>query len=507
MIDNTISEERMKEAILDQTLHRPYFSSLGLPDTKNDFAEIVCDNVAYRFGVAPDFIEKQFHTCWRELFGSEDVPQKLTSEIRIVPVGMKYIGLSDPEEDCPLEYRDEYRMDQNIDGDKVARITVYDVKIVPLKMEWSLILRHRVQYALGKVAKQHHDFEPPDDTMFSLGDIYWYPTYDRTAKKLYEPNVVVDETDGSIVLKDRLHENSPLDFDDLCGLYNALKQWVEPSRQIAEALDMAGHMEERSPPMERDVFGDGQYKTQAVINPEEQLGNIYAIPREKALQTVLVHMTALYVREITDEKMLAEHARFVAFLTLAGYIPDNAGILPAIKPEDITASNENMGPMIEKRSRDILLFIAGADAADQDADISSKLRVIRRTKNEAVQQVLQGIQRNYLNAVGDYLNRWWVHHTEGMSANKPSFDASMSGEGHGENLSDLMLWTGIEPEAATISFYLPRIYGEKKYRSKPFGTSPRHEMPKELQPFLPADSMAWLYSAMSRAHSQKRPAP
>jgi hypothetical protein len=287
----------------------------------------------------------------------EQPPEKLTSEIHVEPVGA---GMIKP---FPPGQYDE-RWEEEIYGTITARISTYEVTLVPLSPDKTEQLAKRVKQALAEIAEIEPAFEIPHDRMSK--------PYERPVKgSLHSQSV--EMKDGAIKIHARL------DLDDLWSLYYLLEDVIEPSSQIAAAMNTARYAEARGVLLsigdeEPDFYSErGRQYANRHFRPEERLGSLEYHRPEDYVTGIMSDTLALYAIGEIGEEQLLHRVIMAADHTLTGKLVDPSGTFPSWKRLTDESGSDSFGGTLttyqgalKDRVTGMLRVMAGADANEKD---------------------------------------------------------------------------------------------------------------------------------------------
>lgn len=311
----------------------------------------------------------------------EQPPEKLTREIHIEPAGA---GMIKP---FPSGEYDQ-RWEEEIYGTITARISTYAVTLLPLSPDKTEQLAKRVKQALAEIAEVEPAFEIPFDRMSK--------PYKRPVKEsLYSQSVEVK--DGAIKIYTRL------DLDDLWNLYYLLEDVIEPSSQIAAAMNFARHTEARGVLLsigdEEPNFRSerGRQYSNRHFRPEERLGSLEYHQPENYVMGLMTDTFSLYAIGEIGEEQLLHRVIVAADHTLTGKMIDPTGTFPSWKRLTDGSEIESVGnalttyqEALKDRAREMLRAMASTDTGADDLmgalrkrarDIGEDLR--NQMRNEA----------------------------------------------------------------------------------------------------------------------------
>jgi hypothetical protein len=277
---------------------------------------------------------------------------KLTNEIHIDPSGTAMI------KPYPKDRYDEPHEEQ-IYGTTTARITTYSVSFTPKDPSRIYELAGYVKWGLKKIP----DIEPAFDVPFD---------YDSEPYK--RPSAETDHHFGKIyrnthiqIKDDKVHVVARLDLDDVWNLYYLLEDVIEPSEQIAAAMNAARYAEERGVLMQKDGM-DGPYSSDN-MSPENQMGSLDQENPEDYVPATMRHTLSLYALGEIGEEQLLQRLMVLADHTLTGRMVDPDGLLPSFNM--LTDQSGDRGKSIvtyddalKERTREILRIMTGASDAD-----------------------------------------------------------------------------------------------------------------------------------------------
>ena len=159
---------------------------------------------------------------------------KLCNEILIAPSGTGLIKVYEPS-----PYDESH--DEMIYGTTVARITTYTVSFIPKNLTDLPLLKEIIEKAIRVLARTPYKYSLPE---------HWMPSgdkYDRVGSGRYYYHREDDYVPGCYVeVKDgKVTPDSKFDLDDLWVLYYLVEPIIEPTTQIAAAMNAARYAEER----------------------------------------------------------------------------------------------------------------------------------------------------------------------------------------------------------------------------------------------------------------------
>ncbi|MDD5586816.1 MAG: hypothetical protein PHY92_07675 [Alphaproteobacteria bacterium] len=388
-------------------------------------------------GLPKGSIDGQFRECWLDLFGNKRLPLKLTREIHIKPSGTRMIRVY-PYAD--YERYETHRID--IYGDTSARITIYDVEVVPLSPARLSVLAHRVERALLEVAKQKPDFIIPQDSdgqKDAYARPYRYVIKDHEifpdGEFLLYPSVNIEE--GVIKI------GGPLDLDDLLRFYKVLERWIEPSEQIAAAFDNARYIEARGPLLEKEPMGscDKGYQYHHVFDPKDRQGYFRCDLKEDRFLDAIKVMRNLYLLGETTDIELAQQAVVLAGQSITGqtevpaqidpelfqaaqragiYMPtlffaQEGNTLPVISAERMRElSPKALQDMVVTRAASILSAVAKLPAAVGGPELLDELHFLREEDGERTKAVFQVAIDKELERFDRQMRQWEEEHPDPM---------------------------------------------------------------------------------------------
>lgn len=292
--------------------------------------------------------------------------EKLTEEIHIEPTGS---GMIMPYPLGP----DVSATDVDLDGTITARVTTYSVTLVPKSPDASLKLLGYVQWALKTIA----DTEPAFAPAFGAGtEPYerpfkddWYGNSWRRGRTMSSAmSLSARITDNGIEVTPRL------DLDDLWHLYYLLEDVIEPSEQIANAMNKARYDEQRGMLMMKAGM-DKAYSNRN-LKSENRMGSLANENPADLVPAMMQDTLSLYALGQIDERMFLQRVMDLADHTLAGRLVDPAGALPSYALLTDQRAEQGGALMtyeaaLHDRVRDVLRIMTGA--SDKDAPLSPAL--------------------------------------------------------------------------------------------------------------------------------------
>lgn len=286
----------------------------------------------------------------------------LCDEMHISPSGTARIKLTPSE--------DEHEMMGYRCAD-TARITTYAVSFKPKDPQRVEELINLVHDALEATAHIDHQYfySPNDDDSYERASGRDRGYSNRWGN--YARNYVFVE-DGIVRVDQKL------DLDDLYVLYYMLEPALEPSAQIAAAINAARYSEERGAVLAPDPLHGGQYD-QGSYGIEEESGTLLGVPEEqlfaKAVRDAFVDLTLGKI----DQAGFTARIQIIADHTLTGKMQDPHGTLPSYQKLIADQRKEAGGEVIsyddalKSRVMDIVRTTIGLP---EDSDIPLSAAII-----------------------------------------------------------------------------------------------------------------------------------
>ncbi len=421
--------------------------------------------------------------------------RKLCDEIHIVPSGT---GLIEVYENDP-DYTEK-----DIYGTAVARITTYSVSLVPKRPEDAELLRETVVNALKVLGDTPYKYELPGFNLSGesykrvkpSGTEYGYSDYQKTEA----PYVVIE--DGTVKPRPRF------DLDDLWVLYYILEPIIEPSEQIAAAMNAARFAEERGAvltPDGLDYLGGGH-------EVADEIGYLKkSDPNEILADAVRDAFIDLALNKIDEAEFLARIST-IADHTLTGQMVDPHGAFKTIDGllEDRRTNKGNLITFEEARQErieEILRCLVGLAKESDDPIYPALIRLVNETKesirshfrdkskaetmafNQALARKMREDQARWSGArsLGDILGERFkerefsLYLSDAFAGRAKKDDDTPPEEKKGlSNKANLVV------ASSEVETCIDGIHAGGRYRSKTKG-SPfvRKELPKALEPFCP----------------------
>ncbi|MBI1327977.1 MAG: hypothetical protein GC136_10090 [Alphaproteobacteria bacterium] len=418
--------------------------------------------------------------------------RKLCSEIHIAPSGTGLIQIygSDPCHD-------------GIYGTPVARITTYSVSFVPKNPEDKELLKDLVKQAMTVLGDTPYAFELPGWT--PSGESYRRPPGKSEWGRSYEYNSesYIETADG------RVSPRARFDLDDLWLLYYILEPVIEPSAQIANAMNMALYSEERGAILQPDSFdyvhaghnvGDDAHYMKNV-NPEDLL--------PKLLKDAFIDLAL----NNTDEAGFMIRLTTLADHTLTGKIVDAFGTLKTynnliddqrVRGTAVSTYQE----ALTDRTKDLLaafLQLPSAENADLGAALkqavhhlapSLKAHFRSKTRMETL-QLYDALEKHMAEQLATLDNRWTAMMEHAATADERlekitklsdifAGRGKMTDEDRKKLKENALAHPGnLVVADSAVETCMDGIHAGGRYRSKTKG-SPyvRKEMPATLKPFV-----------------------
>ena len=276
--------------------------------------------------------------------------KKLCTSMYIEPSGTALIEV------LPRDYEDLRR-----EGNVIARITTYSLRLGVNNPEDAQLLQSVVHEALRVLGDVPYDYDLPDWTPSGKG--YIRPTgtrdhYHSRSGKVQNPHIMIDA-------ENRIEIDIKLDLDDLYKLYYLLEPIIEPTEQIAAAMNAARYAEERGAPMEKQLYSSD-------FEVEDHVGaHIGGLDAEDilhaSLQRALIDF-ALY--EIDAAEFLARITT-LSDQTLTGQLTDGTDKFRPFREllDDATGSDAVTYPQAQaNRVRELMKEMLGIEI-DEDVDL------------------------------------------------------------------------------------------------------------------------------------------
>lgn len=296
---------------------------------------------------------------------------KLTDQIIIVASGS---GMIKP---FPRHEYDD-TTEEHLYGTTTARITTYSVSFVPKDPGQRDKLVRYVSRALERIANIEPAFEIPFD--------YHSTPYERPTRERYSfRGRKYKNTDVQITNEGHVQPVTRLDLDDLWHLYYLLEDIIEPSEQIAAAMNAARYAEERGVLMQMSGL-DTEYSN-TNMRPESQMGSLDNENPADYVAAMMRDTLSLYALDEINEEQLLQRVLVLSDHTLTGAMVDPHGLLPTFNR--LTDQSNQAGAIItydaalKERARDIMMIMTGTQDKDRPlfpalikkiAEISSPLR-------------------------------------------------------------------------------------------------------------------------------------
>lgn len=316
----------------------------------------------------------------KEIFARRAVPtepsQKLTREIHIEPVGS---GMIKPYPDG----EDDGGWEEDIYGTVTARVTTYAISLIPASPDLTKALEERVKQALEEIADVEpayaipfdHESEPYERPYKSERDDY-------RQKYFSSESLHVEVKDGVVKIRTRL------DLDDLWNLYYLLEDVIEPTEQIAAAMNGARYAEARGVLLSKDGLGTSYSNTP--FRPEQRMGSLERDAPENYITAGLRDTFALYAIDEIGEEQFIHRIIMLADHVLMGQLVDPSGtFLPLHR---LIARNEEAGTDIvtydsalKDTVKNMLMLVAGVRDENTPLD---------RALLDRIREVGDGIREN-----------------------------------------------------------------------------------------------------------------
>lgn len=210
-----------------------------------------------------------------------------------------------------------------------ARITSYSISFIPTQKEDLELLKTILEKSFKVLDEISYKDEEGE---------YWDGSYgrsgQRSGKKREDCNISIDG--NKLILLDRF------DLDDLWVLYYLIEPVIEPSSQIAAAMNAARYTEERGSPLLPELTDDFCTKHTAAT-----FGSLADSDAETTLTTAMRDAVFdLALNEINEASFMARVSTLAA-QTLSGRISDPLGVFPTY--DKLLASQRSEGSQIITR--------------------------------------------------------------------------------------------------------------------------------------------------------------
>jgi hypothetical protein len=258
---------------------------------------------------------------------------------------------------------------------RMARVTTYSISFTPESPEKTQELLERVQQAVNRIADIPPKFESSEkhgEGSFGYGvdGSYKRPMLSNSySNRGNLENTYVSEKDGKIVI------NSRLDLDDVYNLYYLLEDVIQPSEQIAGAMNKARYAEERGTIL-RAIYAPQahEWETTPVADAAAEIGALDDVEKEKQVEHSIESAALLYAAGQIDDEEFLQQITILAERIASGKVADPYGALPSFQALLITdgSDGENSGKKqlsayaahVKKTANDILVLKFGHEFDD-----------------------------------------------------------------------------------------------------------------------------------------------
>lgn len=426
----------------------------------------------------------------------EPRPEILTREIRIEAVGAGMIK--------PFRSReDDAHWEEEIYGTVTASITTYNVVLVPISPDKLEALAKRVTTTLAEIADVEPAFEIPFDRAAQPYERpYKKGRYDPDYRYYSSESMRVNVENGVVKVWTRL------DLDDLWNLYYLMEDAIEPSAQIAAAMNGARYAEARGFIMTLGDtepgnyrFRDNQYSNEH-LRPEERLGLLDYHRADEYVPGMMQDTFGLYaIGEIGDEQFL-HRVIVLADHTLTGKLLDVSGAFPSYQ-RLTSRQSEQAGQVttyadaLKDRARSILKRMAGVEGDTDDLMAALKRRI--STMGEGIREAMRAEayateDRHHERMIksfggsGKTLDQTWKEiQSQFKEETGEDLDKVMEAKAQKtpEELRDLTRRCNLAFHAGEVGATTDRTWRGTKYVSRSPGSIwVRKDMPSALAPFV-----------------------
>ncbi|NBX67237.1 MAG: hypothetical protein EBQ96_09610 [Proteobacteria bacterium] len=411
-------------------------------------------------------------------------PPKLCSEIHIAAAGS---GMIKPY------HTGEDKHKEDLYGATIARITTYTVSFVPKSPEMLEQLERHVRVQMRKLAKIEYPFEIPFDFEAEpykrpyIGD-----RYDR-----YRPKYGSMDSLHVYAKDGKVHIHTQLDLDDIWSLYYLLSDVIEPSAQIAHAMNTARYAEERGTLETRGGLDSPYDKTHMTI--DRQLGSLSSVRPERYLETGLMHALGMYAMDQISDEQFLHQMTVLADHTLAGRLADPHGALPTYQEliTDQTKGTEvaEYSRALKDRTVELLQILTGTEDRSmlypaliaRVAEISKPLRDRLRRIEERREEEFWSDRSYSGRSRGVDLKDVLAEHEKALKlsdafAGRAKQDEEAAAE---RRKKALTVPSNIALRASDVGVTVDRTWRGTKYVSRSKGSLwVRKDMPANLKPFM-----------------------
>lgn len=298
----------------------------------------------------------------------DDPGRKLCNTIEIAPSGTAMIELFDRDQGHSWEEA------------VAARMTTYAVNFVPKRESDLETLQHAVQQAMDIIKDTRHPYDKSR---------YW-DYYNEQRKRTW-----VDIKDGKVSPHRRL------DLDDLQLLYYLLEPVIEPSAQIAAAMNLARYNEERGSPLNPSDSSD--YESERQIDPTGALNKEDGDLLGKALKDAVVDLAL----NKTDTAGFMARIHALTDQSLLGRIHDYNGAFPSfdrmLEQKGMDGLPITYESAMKERSTDFLKIITGIPK-DSDAPLMPALHKLVDVAKEPLREKFRNEAETERRAIYDRIN-------------------------------------------------------------------------------------------------------
>ncbi len=499
-IESEIKYSSTPEKNIDETIET--FKAETEEEVKRPLAHLFAKERAYKLWKQKqindgqgDFTKAKFEVCGCpgspngvdevEFVSTMDFPNRtLCDEIHITPSGTGLIEVYERD-----EYTEKFKRD--IYGENVARITTYSVSFVPKNPNDMELLRGVIEEALSILGSVPYKYELSGST--PSGNSYKRPKNDYHGNYYVDPDIIsssyIHINDGKVMPQMRF------DLDDLWRLYYILEPIIEPSEQVAIAMNMARRVEERGAILEPDDFNYINHGHHV----ENESGYLKKGEPEEILPNTLRDIFTNFALDKIDEAELMVQMSVLANHTLTGQITAPNGSLPTyaqmIENQSANANDGVVSTYAAALKDRTLAFMRCAAGLSQDSNmpISSALSNLRQQVSAPLKECFRAKSQENSRVFME------KHHEQNMLNRGRDVFAKLQGLVSGydhatdktttnETGGALANVTNLVVVDSKVETCIDGIHANGRYISRTRNSLfVRKELPNALKPFMPSN--------------------